>query len=287
MIGGVLTAGGQGAPNPFDLVPRLAPITDNGQHTAPTWQSGNPFDVAHAVGAAPVAVLRAKKARPERPALSEREKYSTFIFAITMGSLFLVTILITIFRSVYQRAWHGWLNENMLNQIYRESQTAGVLPYYILYVFSIVCTGTFIFLATRLLGINLEQTLWLGWSACVASVLALLLAKHGVLSYLGAVFGVEKEAGTYSFTIMIFGILLGIILLVANVFLAYGPEAYRKGALFTAFGIIGLVYVFRSLRGLFIANNFIASHPFHFFLYLCTVEIAPVFVLIKLIRYQI
>lgn len=264
------------------------PTAGNGQNAAPAWrQSGNPFDVAPAVAAAPAEAPRAKKVRPARPALSDREKYSAFIFAITVSSLFLVTILITVFRSVYQRAWRGWLNENMLNQIYRESQTAGALPYHILYAFSIVCAGTFIFLATRLLGVNLGQTLWLGWGACVASVLALLLAKHGVLAYLGAVFGVEKEAGAYSFTIMVFGILLGVVLLAANVFLAYGPESYRKGVLFIAFGIIGLVYVFRSFRGLFIANNFLALHPFHFFLYLCTVEIAPVFVLIKLVQYQV
>ncbi len=286
ITGCVLTAEGQGALNPFDLTPRLAPAAGIGQRAVPAWQSGNPFDVAHAVVAAPLAAPRVKKIKPARPALSDREKYGAFIFAVTVSSLFLATILITMFRSVYQRAWRGLLNENMLNQIYRERQATGALPYYILYVFSMICMGTFIFLAARLLGANQGQALWPWWGACVAGVLGLLLAKHGVLAYLGTVFGIEKETGTYSFTIMIFGILLGLGLLMANVCLAYGPEAYRKQVLFTAFGIIGLVYVFRSLRGLFIANNFLASHPFHFFLYLCIVEIAPVFVLIKLVQNQ-
>jgi len=106
------------------------------------------------------------------------------------------------------------------------------------------------------------------------------------LAAAGAIFPVEKEAASYSFTMIAFGILLSLFLVAVNVFVAYGPAHLIQTTIYMAFGVIGLVYAFRSLRGLIIANNFLAANKFHFFLYLCAVEIAPVLVLVKLVRDQ-
>ncbi len=278
---------GQGAPNPFDLSPRLSlPEADRDAARA-AWDTGNPFDVAHALApVTPGLVQPPARLRPARPTRSPQEQYQTFIFAVIMGILALLTILFTLFRTVYRRAWRGFFNENMLNQVFRESQNAGVLPYLILYAMFLLNAGTFVFLTARHFGGEFPAGLWQSWAWSVAGVSALVTAKHIVLAYLGSVFPVEKETGSYSFTMVVFGILLGILLVASNVFIAYGPSEYTRWAVFATFGIIGLVYVFRSLRGLVIANNFLTSHKFHFFLYLCTVEIAPVLVLVKLIQDQ-
>jgi hypothetical protein len=45
--------------------------------------------------------------------------------------------------------------------------------------------------------------------------------------------------------------------------------------------LIILFYISRQLRGLFIAMPYIFSYKFHFLLYLCTIEIAPLAVLYK------
>lgn len=280
---------GQGMLNPFDLTPRLAPS----QMQAPAWNTGNPFDVAHAVNPVAAGAVRpADKgksktvAKPPRPRLTTQEQYKTFLFAITVANLALLTLLITIFRSVYQKAYRGFLNENMLNQIHREAQSSGALAYYILYVMFVLNAGTFVFLTARHFGATFPWGLWQSWLMCVGGTAALVLAKHLVLTYIGAVFPVGKETGSYQFTMVVFGILLSLVLVAANVFVAYGPSDMTSAALFATFGITGLLYAFRSLRGLIIANNFLLAHKFHFFLYLCAVEIAPLMVLIKLIQNQ-
>jgi len=41
------------------------------------------------------------------------------------------------------------------------------------------------------------------------------------------------------------------------------------------------------LRGLLLANKFVLFHKFHFLLYICIVEIAPVVLVLKLIFSQL
>jgi hypothetical protein len=283
---------GQGNLNPFDLVPRLPASEVAAASTAASWETGNPFDVARAVTPRSPQAVRpvpqpGKKIKAARPQRSTQEQYKTFLFTVTVALLALLTILVTIFRPVYQRAYRGFLNENMLNQIHRESQGSGPLPYFILYGLFLLNAGTFVFLISRHFGAMLPGSLWQGWLMCTGAVSILLIAKHLLLAFLGAVFPIEKETASYSFTMLVFGILLGLLLAPANVFIAYGPAEFTRPAVMTTFGVIGLIYAFRSLRGLFIANNFLASNKFHFFLYLCTVEITPVLVLVKLIQNQV
>ena len=66
-----------------------------------------------------------------------------------------------------------------------------------------------------------------------------------------------------------------------------GAELPSGGGSAGALPMSGLTYIFRSLRGLFVAGRFLAFHKFHFLLYICTVEIAPVLILIKLIFKQL
>jgi hypothetical protein len=51
---------------------------------------------------------------------------------------------------------------------------------------------------------------------------------------------------------------------------------------FWVLGLVSIFYIYRSLRALNIGSKFLVSDQFHFLLYLCTVEVAPVVLLAKL-----
>jgi hypothetical protein len=70
-------------------------------------------------------------------------------------------------------------------------------------------------------------------------------------------------------------------LLPINIFIAYSPESLKEIFIYCAFGIIALVYLVRSLRSLSVASPFLMTDQFHFLLYLCAVEIAPIMILVK------
>ncbi len=269
--------------NPFELSPRLSlPDVEEDSAAADT---GNPFDIIAPVnppvGRGPEIKKTAPKERPAPPAPLQ-SRYRTFLLITNIGILLLLAILLTLFRGQAGKAYRAFLNDNLLNQLQREREAGGGLPYYLYYGFFMINAGFFLFLLSRHYGFNFSGNHWYGLLYCIGGVAGIFLAKHLLLGYLAFVFPVEKETHLYSFTIIIFSIILGFFLLLINLLLAYAPADTVQWILYAAYTGIGMSYLFRSLRGLFIGNRFLLFHKFHFLLYICTVEIAPVLVLAKL-----
>ena len=281
MAVGVLPLIGQG--NPFDLVPRLeleAQAAIEGEIPHPT---GNVFDVVPPpksyVQQRPYSIVELREESPKTP-----DAYGGFLFSVTLFLLILLTLLVTLFRSVLSKIYRSFLNENILNQVHRDRDSVGLIPYWILYLLFFMNAGFFIFLLIRLYGgVSLSGGYFMQLLKCFGGVAAVFLFKHFLLSIIAYVFPVAKEAEKYSFTIMVFSIVIGILLVPANLILAYAAPDIVKTLAKVIFAVLIGVYLFRHLRGLMIANKYLAFHKFHFLLYICTVEIAPVMVLLKLL----
>lgn len=269
--------------NPFDMKPRLPVEVQNAIKDETPHPTGNPFDVVPA----PRSAAREKPfliVEPREAEIGEPNRLRRFIFSATLFSLILLTFLFTVFRGLLLRIYRGVINENILNQVFRDRDSVGPFPYWVLYALFFINAGFLFFL----LGHQYDRMPWssdsflLQWLKCVLSVAGLLLAKHLVLSILAYVFPVEKEVRLYSFMIMIFSIVLGVALAPVNLILAYTPSGAFSGVLTVIMSAIGLFYLFRYLRGVMVANKYLVFHKFHFLLYICTVEIAPIMVLLKL-----
>ena len=168
--------------------------------------------------------------------------------------------------------------------VHREQHgTILAFPYLLLYILFFISAGIFIFLISTYYGVRFSNSHLLDLFIHMGLVLGLFMLKHLVLNVIGYGFPVYKEVKQYSFTITIFGIVLGLLLIPANVLLAFAPANMTKMLIYGSIGLILLLYLFRILRSLFIASRYITLHKFHFFMYLCTVEIAPILVLVKAI----
>jgi hypothetical protein len=102
------------------------------------------------------------------------------------------------------------------------------------------------------------------------------------LNIVSTSFPVDKEAHLYSFVTMLINILLGVVLTPVNLIVAFAPEPFPQILIWIGLAAILLFYLFRQLKGLFISGRFLAQYQFHFFLYLCTIEIAPLLIIGKL-----
>jgi hypothetical protein len=119
---------------------------------------------------------------------------------------------------------------------------------------------------------------------CLGGVLGFFAIKHFFLYVLSTVFPLEKEIRLYNFIVMSAGILTGLVLTPLNIFMAFAkPEAISTTFMYMAIASMLVIFVLRALRGLFVGATYLTTHPFHFLLYLCTAEIAPLAVLAKLV----
>ena len=257
--------------NPFELKHRE-------KVSAPPAKDENPFDLKKEVTVENKPSTEITKAPPSKFQLSE----STYTFWIVIGMLILYTLSFSMYKSYVVKTYRAFTNENFLKLVHREQGGVLQFPYFFLYLVFVINAGIFTYFVCRHFGyIEADHagTLF----ALIAIIGGIFLLKHLALKFMGFIFPIGKETQQYSFTITIFSIIVGLTLAPLNTFIAYAPGSITTQLIFGSASIIALIYLFRHFRGLFIGSRYIAMHKFHFFMYLCTVEIAPVFILLKII----
>ena len=232
----------------------------------------------------------AEVTRPKDKSVKKKEKKiavvvddKNFLFGLTLTMLILIALITTIYRSQLTRAYRAFTNENVMRMLHREKGTVAYAPYYVLYALFFLNAGIYIYLLVR----HFNQLSWVPnmqlLAYCLGGVSVIYFLKHIVIGFLGMVFPISKETSIYNMTITIFGVVLSVFLFVSNIVIAYAPASILSIFIYVSLFIVGAIYLFRSIRGLSIGTKFLNRNKFHFFLYLCTVEIAPILILWKLI----
>ncbi len=271
--------------NPFELEHRL----EEGEVEVKTQLNpGNPFEKEESGNTAVLPATDKKTtakpaARPPTKKIQSAPS-SRFKFWIMTISLILLTLLIVLYSSLVSKAYRGFLNENFLKMIHRNEGRIVSIPYLLLYALYFISAATFIYLLSEHFGWILYKEPVKQYFACLAGVSLVFLVKHITLIILSLVFPISKQIRQYSFTIIVFNIILGICLLPFNLFIAFTAPGLAQGLIYLALALILVLYLYRSFRGLLIAGSYLSFHKFHFFMYLCTVEIAPVLLLVALLN---
>jgi hypothetical protein len=285
---GVLQA--QGPKNPFELRHRIADAIQKEEASLP-FNPGNPFELRVRPNTpAPTVSIEPKPKRfsfprwPSVPTTSEPANQLIQIkFWLTITLLVSLTFLLTLFRHASVLAFAGFFNDNQFFYAYREQQGRGILPYIALYALFPVGLGSFIFFAAQYYSLQFLSSPLAELSACIALTTGAILLKHGALATMSALYPAQQEISRYNFLMVVFGVVTGLLLVPVNILLAFGPEHLHDWLVPGTAAAIGLIYLFRFLRGVVIANKFLLFHRFHFLLYICTVEIAPVLNFVKLL----
>jgi hypothetical protein len=269
--------------NPFDLLHRLpkdvlsAALTDS---TA----LANPFDVVpHREPGASSTIgetFRPIRELPKGNSLGAAVLF--FVFALVLGFF---TLTVATNRGALFKAWQSFLNDNALTLAYREA--TGIIgngPYLLLYIHFLLNAGLLMFLIIRFFaGDRYNNGLFL--LLCMVLAAAIFTSKHLLLGVIRTLFPVEKEIGRYQFLMLVFNGVLGLFLLPFNFLIAFSGK-FDGFLVFWTLGVILVFYAYRALRAGSIGGKILRDTPFHFLLYLCTVEIAPVVLLIKLAMLQ-
>ena len=217
--------------------------------------------------------------KPEKKVLPANESRD-FLFWSLLTMLIFFALLVTLFRSLLGKIYRAFTNDNILKLLHREQGHFVTFPYLLFYLLFFISGGIFIFQIGHYFEVIALRFSDLTY--CILIVAAVFVVKHFLLKLVGNIFPINREIRIYSFTIVIFSIILGIALIPFNVLMAYAPPFFAQIAVYLGLLAVFALYSFRSLRSLFIASKYLGFHKFHFFMYLCTVEIAPVVVLVKL-----
>lgn len=237
---------------------------------------GNPFELIR------VPDERDIWTDPSEPAEVAAGGEESFIFVVHMILLILLGVLMSLYRSFLPSIYKGILNTNYLKLLQRSANEPVRFKLGVFYTFFFLNAGLFIFQGAEKLG-------YIEWSHpplqlfyCILGVFIFFGAKHIILKYLAAFFPPRKEATLFSFMIMVFNCLVGVFLVPINVLLAFGSDELTRFVFFMGVISVVILFIIKQLKAIFIGAGIWMNNVFHFFLYICAVEIAPICILWKL-----
>lgn len=240
------------------------------------FNSSNPFDVDHN--------LLARKEKAEEIRKQPLQNDKSILFIAMVLSLALLAITIGDNKKTFRRLIRALNNSNYLKLFYRDSKSNYPAMLIVLYLFAFISLSIFIFLIVDYekveSGIE-NPSLLLGSILIIVSFS--LLFKHLFLSLLSYIFPIGKELKLYSFSMMLAMIATGIFLAPVNAIIAFGDESYIKIFIYIGVLVIIFFYTFQQFRGILYGSRYLLYNTFHFFLYICTVELLPMALIAKVI----
>jgi hypothetical protein len=179
----------------------------------------------------------------------------------------------------------AFLNSNLANQIVRDEnifiQRASI---YLSIVFNLIIALLLYLISMhynwKLGGIGNEFGRFMFFFITVTAVYAM---KFLVLKICGWLFEQEREMATYIFNIFLINNILGMALLPFVLILAYNESIAVSWVLTIPIVLIAMAFGWRIFKGIQIALGVNSFSPLYLFLYLCTLEIAPLLVLIRIV----
>lgn len=163
----------------------------------------------------------------------------------------------------------------------REQLMQTPLPSLLLNIFFAVSGGMYANLLLQHFGVTPVDNFWLLFLYCSLGLAVIYLVKFLGLKVTGWLFNIRAAADSYIFVVYIINKVMGIFLLPFLVLLSFlQGDAYTVAMICSICGI-GVLLVYRFLLTYTSVRNQVRFNPFHFFLYLCAFEIAPLLLIYK------
>lgn len=155
------------------------------------------------------------------------------------------------------------------------------LPSLLLNGFFVLSGGLYVSLLFRHFEVNPVQNFWLLFLYCCTGLSAVYFVKFIFLKIAGWLFNMKEAAYSYIFIVFVINKMIGMLLLPFIALLAFSTgNVYMAGLVISWCLIAGLI-LYRFILTYASVRNQVKVNPFHFFLYLCAFEIAPLLLIYK------
>ncbi len=202
------------------------------------------------------------------------------IFYLLTGLLFFVAFIRILFPKYFQNTFRLFFQTSFRQKQTRDQllqQGLGSLLLNLLFFFS---GAIYITLVLQYYKLNAFPFWELLLYSCIG-LLLLYLGKFLFLMFAGWVFNVKEGAATYIFIVFLINKIIGVMLIPFLLIIAFSEVSLVQAAITASLILIGMLFFYRYFVSLKSFRRDLHINPFHFFLYLCGVEIVPLLVIGK------
>lgn len=217
------------------------------------------------------------------PAARRNDAGKDIFFYVLLGLFFYFAVVKVLFPKYLNNLISIFLRITLRQQQLREQLLQTPLPSLMLNIFFLLVGGLYASLLLDYYNYKAHDNFWIQSLYCVGILALIYVGKFVLLKFTGWVFNLTKATDTYIFIVFLVNKMLGMLLLPFLVLIAfYGGQAQQ---VFVTLSLILIVVLF-AYRFIFSFGPIRAEikvNPFHFFLYLCAFEIAPLLLIYKVL----
>lgn len=218
-----------------------------------------------------------------RPIVPKTTKNKDGLFYLLIGLSFLLALVKVIFGRYLANLFNVFFRASLKAKQIREQLLQTPLASLLLNIHFVATAGL---LASFILEDKQEKNVLDFWWLYLYSVLALAaiyLVKNFVLAFLGWSLRMKETTDTYTFIVFLCNKVLGILLLPLLMLMAFASEPLVTIAETLAYVLVGGIFLYRYVSAYGFITRELNASRFHFFLYLCAFEVAPLLLIYKVL----
>ncbi|HEY4062663.1 MAG TPA: DUF4271 domain-containing protein [Puia sp.] len=214
--------------------------------------------------------------------IHQPESKDSFFYLI-IGILFYFALVRIFFEKYFNNLMTLFFRVSLRQQQIREQVLQTPLPSLLLNILFIITGGLYACFLLHYSTLGADINFWLLYLNCMMLLAAIYLVKFLVLKFGGWVFSIARATDTYIFIVFLVNKMLGIFLLPFLIVITFSGDAARQVFITISLAMVFVLWMYRVLAAYRPVRNEIKLTPFHFFLYLCAFEIAPLLLIYKVL----
>ena len=162
-------------------------------------------------------------------------------------------------------------------------RSMGFTLFFTMNIFFLLTGGLYASLLLKYYKYEADSNFWIQTLYCIAILALIYTGKFLLLKFTGWVFNLSKATDTYIFIVFLVNKMLGMLLLPFLVLISFYTGQAQQVFVTLSLILVVVLLAYRFIFSFVPIRAEIKVNPFHFFLYLCAFEIAPLLLIYKVL----
>lgn len=207
------------------------------------------------------------------------------LFYVIVALIMIFALLKLAFAKYFTDLFRVFFRTTLKQRQIKEQLMQTPLPSLVFNIFFVASAGLYINFQLHYFNFTPVNNFWLMYLYCCAGLSVIYLVKFVGLIICGWLFNMQKAADAYIFIVFIINKVIGISLVPFIVLLGFTDGVLHSIALVLSWCCVGGLILYRFILGFAAIRNEVRFNLFHFFLYLCAFEVAPLLLIYKVLLF--
>lgn len=213
----------------------------------------------------------------------KRDRGDEFLFYGLLGLILFFALIKLFFSRYVNNLFSLFFRVTMRQQQIREQMLQTPLASLLLNIQFVLAGALYLSFLAFHYELSPYTDFWLVFLYCMAFVASVYTVKFIFLKFVGWIFGVSAATDTYIFVVFLVNKMIGMLLLPILVLMAFPHGGLYPVTIVISFVLLILLFLYRFFISYGPIRSDIKVNKFHFFIYLCAFEIAPLLLIYKVL----